>query len=94
MDKTRVLFLCTENAARSQMAEAFLNSLAPNEYQAVSAGLKPSTVHPMTVQVMKEAGMDLEELGHTSKSLIEEFFDKQVYVGYLITVCSRADGRS
>ncbi len=91
MGKTRVLFLCTENAARSQMAEAYLGELAPERFEAHSAGLEPAPINPLTIRVMREDGIDLEELGHRPKSLIGEYFEKQVHVGYLITVCSRAE---
>ena len=60
MDKLRVLFLCTENAARSQMAEAFLNEMAPESYQAFSAGLDISPIHPLTIQVMREYNRNLD----------------------------------
>lgn len=55
-----VLFLCVENACRSQMAEGFFNSLAPGEWQAISAGSQPAPrVHPLTVEVMRESGIDI-----------------------------------
>ncbi|QDT92638.1 arsenate reductase ArsC [Gimesia algae] len=67
MGKPMVLFLCTGNSARSQMAEAFLRQHAGNKYDAHSAGLNPQGVHPLTIQVMKETGIDIS--GHQSKSL-------------------------
>jgi arsenate reductase (thioredoxin) len=91
MGKTRVLFLCTGNSARSQMAEAFLRLYGGEAWEACSAGLKPVPIHPVTLQVMKERGLDLQELGHSSKGLIENFFKKQVHIGYLITVCNNAE---
>lgn len=91
MGKTRVLFLCTGNSARSQMAEAFLRLHGGDDFQAHSAGLEPVPINPITIEVMREAGIDLEELNHRSKSLLDEFFDKQIHVGYLITVCRSAE---
>jgi arsenate reductase len=87
MDKTRVLFLCSGNSARSQMAEAWLRHLAGERFDVYSAGLEPSLVNPLTIQVMGEVGIDLR--GARSKSLME-FIGKQ-HFGYLITVCSKAE---
>lgn len=84
--KTRVLFICTQNAARSQMAEAMLREYAGDRYEVHSAGLEPAPIHPETIQVMEEAGFDMS--GHEAKE-IARFLGK-VHFGYLITVCSRA----
>ena len=65
MSQTRVLFLCTGNSARSQMAEAFLRIYAGDRFEAHSAGLEPKALHPMTVKVMEEVGVDMS--GYTSK---------------------------
>lgn len=86
-----VLFLCTHNSARSQMAQAFLRKYGADVFEAHSAGLEPTGIHPMTYRVMQEIGIDLEAEGHYAKGLIEEYFDKQVHLGYLITVCSNAE---
>lgn len=93
MEKTRVLFLCTGNSARSQMAEAFLRKHGNDRFEVYSAGLEPAPINPLTLKVMKEKGLDLEELNHRSKSLIDEFFRKQVHIGYLITVCLKAEDK-
>ena len=58
-DKTRVLFLCTGNSARSQMAEAFLRRYGGDRFEAHSAGLDPQGLNPLTIQVMQEKGYDL-----------------------------------
>jgi len=92
-NKVRVLFLCSQNSARSQMAEAFLRLYGGERFEAHSAGLEPAPIHPYTLQVMAEVGIDLVAAGHRAKSLIEEYFDKQVYLGYLITVCSNAEAK-
>lgn len=92
-DKVRVLFLCTQNSARSQMAEAFLRQMGGDDFEAHSAGLEPAPIHPYTYQVMAEAGIDLEKAGHRAKSLITEYFDQQVHLGYLITVCDNAEAK-
>jgi len=87
MNKPKVLFLCTGNSARSQMAEAFLRQYGGERFEAFSAGLEPSVIHPLTVQVMEEAGVDMS--AHYSKGL-GQYLGK-VHFGYLITVCSRAE---
>ncbi len=58
--KTKVLFLCTGNSARSQMAEAYLRHFAGDLYEAHSAGLQPTVINPYTIRVMDEAGVSLE----------------------------------
>ena len=87
MDKPVVLFLCTGNSARSQMAEAFLRKHAGNRYEVLSAGTEPKGINPLTIRVMDEIGISME--GHRSKSL-GEFLGK-VQVLYAITVCERAE---
>ena len=87
MTKIRVLFLCTGNSARSQMAEAWLRHYAGERFEVHSAGLEPKGLHPLTAQVMEEAGLDMS--GHTSKTL--QTYLGKMHFGYLITVCSRAE---
>ena len=87
MSKTRVLFLCTGNSARSQMAEAFLRKYAGERFEAHSAGLKPKGMNPFTVQVMNEIGMDVS--AQTSKG-IDSYLGKVLFQ-YLITVCDDAE---
>lgn len=87
MAKPKVLFLCTGNSARSQMAEAFLRKYAGDRYDVYSAGLEPNGINPYTRQVMTEAGLDLA--GQRSKS-VAEYLGK-INFGYLITVCDHAE---
>ena len=87
MSRTRVLFLCTGNSARSQMAEAFLRKYAGDQFEVHSAGLEPKGLNPLTVKVMEEAGVDMS--GHTSKGF-ETYLGKMLFQ-YLITVCDDAD---
>jgi arsenate reductase (thioredoxin) len=84
-NKKRVLFLCTGNSARSQMAEGLLRYLAGAEYDVVSAGTTPKGVHPRTVEVMNESGIDVS--AHASKD-VSQFAGQQF--DYVITVCDRA----
>jgi arsenate reductase len=83
----RVLFLCSGNSARSQMAEAFLRSFAGDKFEAHSAGLSPREVNPFTLQVMREKGIDISS--QTSKG-VEVYLGKTLFQ-YLITVCDDAD---
>jgi arsenate reductase len=87
MDKQRVLFLCTGNSCRSQMAEAFLQKYGGEHFEVHSAGLEPKTINAYTYQVMNEIGFDLA--GHTAKG-IETFLGKVLFQ-YLITVCDDAE---
>jgi len=89
LNKTRVLFLCTGNTARSQMAEAFLREYGGDRFEAYSAGLEPSVIHHYTRRVMEEVGLDLSE--QHSKDLAE--YMGKVHFGYLITVCANAEKR-
>jgi arsenate reductase (thioredoxin) len=87
MAKIKVLFLCTHNSARSQMAEAFLRTYGGDSHEAFSAGLEPTEIHPLTLQVMKERGIEIS--GQRAKGL-HEHLGKQ-HFGILITVCERAE---
>jgi arsenate reductase len=83
--KRKVLFLCTHNSARSQIAEGLLNTIYGSLYEAHSAGIEPSKVNPYAVEVMKELGIDISN--NRSKS-IEEFRDANF--DYVVTVCDNA----
>lgn len=85
MKQQTVLFLCTHNSARSQMAEGLLNTLFKSKYKAFSAGIAPKEVNPYAIEVMKELGIDISD--HKSKS-IEEFRD--MTFDYVVTVCDNA----
>jgi arsenate reductase (thioredoxin) len=85
--KARVLFLCVHNSGRSQMAEAFLRTLAGDLFDVESAGFEPRPVLPEVVQVMKLAGIDLSQA--RSKSVFELFRAGRMF-DYVITVCDEA----
>ena len=87
-EKKRVLFLCTGNAARSQMAEGLLRHLAGDRFEVFSAGVAPSFVRPQAIAAMNELGIDISH--HRSKS-VDEFLDTPL--DYVITVCDRANQR-
>ena len=86
MSAKRVLFLCTGNSARSQMAEGLVNHFSGDRWEAHSAGTEPTgSVHPLAVRVMAELGIDLS--GHRSKSVAE--FQGTAF-DVVITVCDDA----
>jgi arsenate reductase len=82
----RVLFLCTGNSARSQMAEGLLRALGGGQYEVFSAGTAPKGVNPLAVRAMAEIGVDVS--GQTSKHLQQYLNDP---FDYVITVCDRAN---
>ena len=87
MSKQRVLFLCTGNSARSQMAEAFLRKYGGEYFEPHSAGLEPRGLNSLTVEVMKEVGIDIS--GQKSKG-VDVYLGKMLFQ-YLITVCDDAE---
>ena len=90
MKKQKVLFLCTQNSARSQIAEGLLGHLAGDRFEAYSAGLDPTDeIHPCAIEAMKEVGIDIS--GQSPKGL-KEYMGKQTF-NYLIIVCARAEER-
>lgn len=88
-EKVKVLFLCTGNSCRSQMAEAWLRKLAGESFEVYSAGLEPHGVNPYTIKVMEELGIDMSK--HRSTHLDE--YKGKIDFDFLITVCGNADER-
>jgi arsenate reductase len=84
-DRKRVLFLCTGNSCRSQMAEGWLRHLSGGRFEVHSAGTNPGTMDPKAAKVMAEAGVDIS--GHWSKGL-EELLD--LSFDLVVTVCDSA----
>ena len=84
--RSRVLFLCTHNSSRSQMAEGLLNARFPERYVAFSAGTEARGVHPMAIRVLSEIDIDITQ--HRSKHLVA-FIDQPF--DWVITVCSDAE---
>ena len=82
MKKQSVLFVCIHNSARSQMAEAFLNQICREQFEAHSAGLEPGRLNPVVVQVMKEIGMDISA---NKTKAVSDFLERQF--DYVVTVC-------
>ncbi len=74
-----VLFVCVENAGRSQIAEAFFNKYAPSQYKAISAGTKPvSQINPIAIQAMKEVGIDISS--QKPKDIIEDMMRNSTHI--------------
>ena len=87
MEKTKVLFVCLHNSARSQMAEAFLNSLSGERFEAESAGLEAGKLNPFVVKVMNEVGIDISE---NKTDSVFDFFKQGRLYHYVIAVCDAA----
>jgi arsenate reductase len=84
---TKILFLCTGNSTRSQMAEAFIRKFGRGQFEPFSAGLEPKGLNPLTVKVMEEIGINMS--GYRSKE-IDEYLGKE-HFQYLVTVCHDAE---
>ena len=84
--KEKIIFICTGNACRSQIAEGVMRKLAGDKFDVFSAGSHPSLVHPMSIKVMKEIGIDITS--HTSDP-ISKFLSKNINI--VVTVCDNAD---
>lgn len=80
--KTRVLFLCTHNSARSQMAEGLLRALGGDRFEVASAGHRPTEVHPLAIAAMREIGIDISN--QRAKNVAE--FLGQTF-DYVVTLC-------
>jgi arsenate reductase len=85
--KKKILFICTHNSARSQMAEGYMKAKYGDRFEAFSAGTEATRVHPMAITVMNEIRIDISQ--HRSK-LIDEFFRKGIET--VVTVCDSAQG--
>ena len=84
MNKTKVLFLCIHNSARSQMAEAYLKKFAGDQFDVESAGLEPGKLNPLAIEVMKEDGIDIS---NNLTNDVFDFFKQGKIFHYVVTVC-------
>ena len=82
--KIRVLFVCIQNSARSQMAESLLKMIGGDRFESHSAGLEPGTLNQLAVEAMREVGADIS--ANQTKSVFD-FFKKGVLFDYVVTVC-------
>ncbi len=85
--KKKVLFVCIHNSARSQMAEAFLNQICGEFFEAQSAGLEAGKLNPLVVEAMEEIGVDIS--GNKTKSVFDAIKSGNLFA-YVITVCDEA----
>jgi len=86
--RKKVLFVCVHNSGRSQMAQAWLNLVCPDLFEAQSAGITPSReINPLVVEVMSEVGVDLS--GRRPRSVFDVYKSGEVF-SYIITVCDEA----
>lgn len=84
MEKQKILFVCIHNSARSVMAEAFVNQLCGDEYEASSAGIEPGKLNPIVAEAMAEIGLDVS--GHQPRA-VADVIASGVEFAYAITVC-------
>jgi arsenate reductase len=89
--KQKVLFICVHNSARSQMAEAFLNDICGDHFEAHSAGLEPGTLNPMAVEAMREIGIDISQ--NQTQAVFDVFKSGELFA-YVITVCDETSAES
>jgi arsenate reductase (thioredoxin) len=85
--KPKVLFICVHNSARSQMAEAWLNKICGDFFEAESAGLEPGSLSPLAVEVMGEVGVDISQ--KKTQAIFDVFESGQLF-SYVITVCDES----
>jgi arsenate reductase (thioredoxin) len=87
LKKQKVLFVCVHNSARSQIAEAWLNHLYGNRYEAKSAGLEPGELNPLAVKAMEEVGIDISK--NATKSVFDVLKTGELF-SWVITVCDES----
>ena len=86
--KTKVLFICSHNTTRSQMAQALLAKYGGEDFEVLSAGINAGTLNPMAVEVIKE-DEDMDISSYTTNSILD-YFKQGLHFHYVITVCDEA----
>tara|TARA_B100001750_G_C15270938_1_gene477503 strand:+ start:217 stop:636 length:420 start_codon:yes stop_codon:yes gene_type:complete len=86
LTKKKIIFICTANACRSQIAHGLLESMAGDKFEVFSAGSYPSQVHPMSIKVMEEIGIDIS---YNKSDLVDDYLKTGIEV--VITVCDHAN---
>jgi arsenate reductase len=86
--RPKVMFLCTGNSARSQMAEGYLRNIAGDRFEPISAGMEPKAINPLAVEAMREIGIDISN--QTSKDVASLLGQ---HIPYVVTVCDKAKER-
>ena len=87
--KKKVLFICVQNSARSQIAAALLNELCGDYFEAQSAGLEPGILNPLAVEALQERGIDISR--NKTQSVFDVWKSAQHIFAYVITVCSESE---
>ncbi len=90
MPKTKVLFVCVHNSARSQMAQAYLQDMAGERFTVQSAGFEPQSLNPLAIEVMSEDGLDIS--GQKTQSVFDLYKEGQLF-DYVITVCADSEDK-
>ena len=85
--KKKVLFICVHNSARSQMAEAWLNEICGDYFEAHSAGLEPGQLNPLAIEAMREVGIDIS--GKKTQAVFDVFKSGELFA-YVVTVCDES----
>jgi arsenate reductase len=91
MEKTKILFICVHNSARSQMAEAFLKKFAGERFEAESAGLEPGVLNPLAVKAMGEVGIDISA---NPTRLVYDLLRQGQWYSWVITVCDESQAEA
>jgi arsenate reductase len=84
-EKKKILFLCTGNSVRSQMAEGLMRHFRGDEFEVYSAGVEPKGVHPFAMEVMREIGIDIS---HQRSKHLDEYREERF--DYIVTLCDHA----
>ena len=87
--KKKLLFICVQNSARSQIAAALLNKMCGNYFEAHSAGLEPGVLNPLAIDVLSELGIDIS--GNKTQSVFDVWKSAKHIFTYVITVCSESE---
>ena len=88
--KMRVLFICVHNSARSQMAEALMNQICGDEFEAHSAGLEPGTLNPLVVESLNEIGIDISQ---SKTKRVFDVYRSGLTFKYVVSVCDQSSER-
>jgi len=90
--KNKVLFICAQNSARSQIAAALLNNLCGDYFEAHSAGLEPGVLNPLAVETLQELGIDISQ--NKPQSVFDVWKSASHIFTYVVTVCSESEAEA
>jgi arsenate reductase len=89
--KEKVLFICVQNSARSQIAAALINNICGNYFEAHSAGLNPGSLNPLAIEALKELGIDISK--NKTQAVFDVWKSTKYIFTYVITVCSESEAQ-